>query len=121
MHSEEALAEDLALLEKARATRALSDVQASRLDDMIVRAKGYVLAYRLFKAGANKADKAGLAKAARELIAYRIANRDVMADAYEQVMNTRFGGTEGHLYKLVPEVLKEFGGMTPREGLGEYN
>jgi hypothetical protein len=36
-------------------------------------------------------------------------------------MNSRTKGTEGHLLKLVPEVLRERGGMTPRSGLGAYN
>ena len=63
----------------------------------------------------------GIAAAARALIDYRIANRDAMMDHYEQVMNSRTKGTEGHLLKLVPEVLKERGGMTPRSGLGAYN
>ena len=44
-----------------------------------------------------------------------------MMDAYEQVMNSRCKGTDGWLFKLVPEVLKERGGMTPREPLKEYN
>ena len=121
MHSEESLLEDLALLEKARARRALRPVEASRLDDMIVRAKGYVLAYRLFKAGMDKKNLGGIAAAARELLDWRIANRDAMMDAYEQVMNSRCKGTDGWLFKLVPEVLKERGGMTPREPLKEYN
>ena len=44
-----------------------------------------------------------------------------MMDAYEQVMNSRTKGTEGHFLKLVQEVLKERGGMTPCSGLGPYN
>ena len=121
MHSEEALRGDLALLERARAKRALRPVEAARLDDMIARAKGYVLAYRLFKAGVNKNDLYSIAEAGRGLLDYRIKNRDALMDAYEQVMNSRCKGTEGSLFKLVPVVLKERGGMTPREGLGEYN
>ncbi len=80
-----------------------------------------MLAYRLFKAGVDKKNLAGIAAAARELLDWRIANRDAMMDAYEQVMNSRCKGTEGFLFKLVPEVLKERGGMTPREPLKEYN
>ena len=120
MHGEAELAGDLALLEAARVRHAgaLSQVEAGRLDDLAKRAKGYVLAFRLFKADG---DRERIAKAARELLDFRIANRDAMMDVYEQVMNSRTKGTEGHLLKLVPEVLRERGGMTPREGLGEYN
>ena len=75
----------------------------------------------VYKAGVDKKNLAGIADAARELLDYRIKNRDVMMDAYEQVMNSRCKGTDGWLFKLVPEVLKERGGMTPRERLGEYN
>lgn len=121
MHSEEALRGDLAILLEARKSRVLRPAEASRLDDMIVRAKGYVLAYRLFKAGANKNDLYGIAEAAGKLLDHRIANREAMMDAYEQVMNSRNKGTEGFLFKLVPDVLRERGGMTPREPLKEYN
>ena len=121
MHGEAELAEDLAVLEKARASRALSALEASRLDDMIVRARGYQLAFRLFKAASDPKNRDEIAAAARALIDYRIANRDAMMDHYEQVMNSRTKGTEGHLLKLVPEVLREHGGMTPRSGLGAYN
>ena len=121
MHSEEALRGDLAILLEARNSRVLRPAEASRLDDMIVRAKGYVLAYRLFKAGANKNDLYGIADAAGKLLDHRIANREAMMDAYEQVMNSRNKGTEGFLFKLVPDVLRERGGMTPREPLKEYN
>ena len=88
---------------------------------MIVRARGYQLAFRLFKAASDPKNRDGIAAAARALIDYRIANRDAMMDHYEQVMNSRTKGTEGHLLKLVPEVLRERGGMTPRSGLGAYN
>ena len=121
MHSEMTLAGDLAVLENARTTRALSPVEAARLDDMIVRAKGYLIAYRFFNVAAKKGDRAELANVARALIDFRIAHRDAMMDAYEQVMNSRTKGTEGHFLKLVQEVLKERGGMTPCSGLGPYN
>ncbi len=121
MHSEAELAADVAVLEKARATHALSDLEASRLDDLIARARGYQLAFGLFKSAENMNDLEGIAAAARRLIDYRIANRDSMMDHYEQIMNSRTKGTEGHLLKLVPEVLRERGALTPRDGLGEYN
>ena len=48
------------------------------------------------KAASDPENRDGIAAAARALIDYRIANRDAMMDHYEQVMNSRTKGTEGH-------------------------
>ena len=119
LHSEEALKEDLSVLENAAAPS--EPEMAARLDDLIVRARHYVLCYRFLAAGSSK-DDAALAARGRELLRYRLDHADQLKDMYANVMNTRSKGTEGHLWKRIPEVLKEFGGLTPREKpLGMYN
>ena len=121
MHSEKALLEDLELLKRAREKRALTDVEASRMDDLIARAEGYVHSYRFLLAGADKSNRKKIARAAAAMLDFRIKNRDALMDIYEQVMNSRVKGPEGNLLKLVQEELKERGGMTPRTGLKAYN
>ena len=121
MHSEKALLEDLEVLQEARKKCVLAEIEASRLDDLIARAEGYVYSYRFLLAGANTKDKEKLARAAAEMLDFRMKNRDALMDIYEQVMNSRVKGTEGRLLKLVQEELKKRGGMTPRTGLKAYN
>lgn len=118
IHSETALADDLAVLE--RAAKPGSPEAAARLDDLIVRARHYVLCYRFLEAGTHR-DDARLAEIGRELLRFRVEHADRLRDVYENVMNCRYSGTEGHLWKRIPEVLREFGGGTPRTGLGIYN
>ena len=119
LHSEEALKEDLSVLENAAAPS--EPEMAARLDDLVVRARHYVLCYRFLAAGSSK-DDAALAARGRELLRYRLDHADQLKDMYENVMNTRSKGTEGHLWKRIPEVLRGFGGLTPREKpLGMYN
>ena len=118
IHSEAALKEDLAVLE--RAARPSAPEAAALLDDLVIRARHYILCYRFLEAGTHKDDKR-LADVGRELLQYRLDHVSQLQDVYENTMNSRYGGTEGRLWARITGVLKEFGGYTPREGLGMYN
>lgn len=106
-HTEDALREDEKLLLAARKNVAGDPESARRLEALSVQAHEYVLVYRFFAA-----DKAGdrnrLADAGRRLIEYRLAHADDLMDHYSMIMNCRVRGTEGHLWRKIPEVLSPF-------------
>ncbi len=107
-HTESALREDEALLVAARKDVSDDPMSQRRLETLIVQAHEYVLAYRFFAAD-KTGDLAKLAEAGRELIEYRLAHKDALMDHYSMIMNCRVRGTEGHLWRKIPEVLADVG------------
>ena len=101
-HTEEALKGDLDLLCEARARGVSDDACRRRLDDLIVRARGYVLVYRFFAADAG-GDRGALEVAARELLNWRLVHRDALMDLYTMTMGSRVRGVETKLWLKVPE------------------
>ena len=103
-HTEAALREDAKLLIAAR-DRVRDPMARRRLEALIVQAREYVLVYRFFDAD-RSGDRARLAQEGRRLIDYRLSHPVELADHYSMTMNSRVRGTEGHLWRKIPEVLE---------------
>ena len=97
-HTEAELLADVARLEKAAAKSFSDPMAAKRVQDLVVFARHYVLTWRFFDAARAK-DASRLAKAAQELVDYRIAHQNVLKDFYGMNMLGNWRGLENAIWK----------------------